>query len=154
MLWCTVWTIPAAPPDAISPSLCLQIGILGPPGQQAPPPYPGQSPATQPVMQQPSTPMFVSPPPKTQRLLHSEAYLKYIEGLSAESNSISKWDQTLAGKVFGTEWDVSVWNTPPCNWILLAFMENTKLICWLFNDCLRVSILLKSTDREYVLSVD
>ncbi|XP_014814911.1 PREDICTED: protein polybromo-1 isoform X2 [Calidris pugnax] len=75
-----------------------QIGILGPPGQQAPPPYPGQSPATQPVMQQPTTPMFVSPPPKTQRLLHSEAYLKYIEGLSAESNSISKWDQTLAAR--------------------------------------------------------
>ncbi|XP_065605477.1 protein polybromo-1 isoform X11 [Cyrtonyx montezumae] len=75
-----------------------QIGILGPPGQQAPPPYPGQSPATQPVMQQPSTPMFVSPPPKTQRLLHSEAYLKYIEGLSAESSSISKWDQTLAAR--------------------------------------------------------
>uniref|UniRef100_A0A8V1AH68 Protein polybromo-1 n=1 Tax=Gallus gallus TaxID=9031 RepID=A0A8V1AH68_CHICK len=76
----------------------VSIGILGPPGQQAPPPYPGQSPATQPVMQQPSTPMFVSPPPKTQRLLHSEAYLKYIEGLSAESNSISKWDQTLTAR--------------------------------------------------------
>ncbi|XP_076202290.1 protein polybromo-1 isoform X5 [Aptenodytes patagonicus] len=75
-----------------------QIGILGPPGQQAPPPYPGQSPASQPIMQQPTTPMFVSPPPKTQRLLHSEAYLKYIEGLSAESNSISKWDQTLAAR--------------------------------------------------------
>ncbi|XP_008939764.1 PREDICTED: protein polybromo-1 isoform X2 [Merops nubicus] len=75
-----------------------QIGLLGPPGQQAPPPYPGQSPASQPVMQQPTTPMFVSPPPKTQRLLHSEAYLKYIEGLSAESNSISKWDQTLAAR--------------------------------------------------------
>ncbi|XP_064374761.1 protein polybromo-1 isoform X8 [Dromaius novaehollandiae] len=75
-----------------------QIGILGPPGQQAPPPYPGQSAAAQPVIQQPTTPMFVSPPPKTQRLLHSEAYLKYIEGLSAESNSISKWDQTLAAR--------------------------------------------------------
>ncbi|XP_028907006.1 protein polybromo-1 isoform X6 [Ornithorhynchus anatinus] len=75
-----------------------QMGILGPPGQPAPPPYPGQSPAGQPVMQQPTTPMFVAPPPKTQRLLHSEAYLKYIEGLSAESNSISKWDQTLAAR--------------------------------------------------------
>uniref|UniRef100_A0A8D0GFS1 Protein polybromo-1 n=1 Tax=Sphenodon punctatus TaxID=8508 RepID=A0A8D0GFS1_SPHPU len=75
-----------------------QMSILGPPGQQAPPPYPGQSPATQQVMQQPSTPMFVSPPPKTQRLLHSEAYLKYIEGLSAESSSISKWDQTLSAR--------------------------------------------------------
>ncbi|KAM6468211.1 protein polybromo-1 isoform 16-T17 [Liasis olivaceus] len=75
-----------------------QMGILGPPGQQAPPPYPGQNPATQQVMQQPTTPMFVSPPPKTQRLLHSEAYLKYIEGLSADSNSISKWDQTLSAR--------------------------------------------------------
>ena len=71
---------------------------MGPPGQQAPPPYPGPHPAGPPVIQQPTTPMFVAPPPKTQRLLHSEAYLKYIEGLSAESNSISKWDQTLAGK--------------------------------------------------------
>lgn len=112
---CSVWTIPAAPRCDLSVALPLQIGILGPPGQQAPPPYPGQSPATQPVMQQPSTPMFVSPPPKTQRLLHSEAYLKYIEGLSAESNSISKWDQTLTGKVFGTEWDVSIRNALPCN---------------------------------------
>lgn len=76
----------------------FQVGVLGPPGQQAPPPYPGPHPAGPPVIQQPTTPMFVAPPPKTQRLLHSEAYLKYIEGLSAESNSISKWDQTLAGK--------------------------------------------------------
>ncbi|XP_054451619.1 protein polybromo-1 isoform X8 [Pteronotus mesoamericanus] len=75
-----------------------QVGVLGPPGQQAPPPYPGPHPASPSVMQQPTTPMFVAPPPKTQRLLHSEAYLKYIEGLSAESNSISKWDQTLAAR--------------------------------------------------------
>lgn len=79
-------------------SVLFQVGVLGPPGQQAPPPYPGPHPAIPPVIQQPTTPMFVAPPPKTQRLLHSEAYLKYIEGLSAESNSISKWDQTLAGR--------------------------------------------------------
>ncbi|XP_036055814.1 protein polybromo-1 isoform X7 [Onychomys torridus] len=75
-----------------------QVGVLGPPGQQAPPPYPGPHPTGPPVIQQPTTPMFVAPPPKTQRLLHSEAYLKYIEGLSADSNSISKWDQTLAAR--------------------------------------------------------
>ncbi|XP_032996602.1 protein polybromo-1 isoform X12 [Lacerta agilis] len=84
-------------PSAGSP-FGQQMGILGPPGQQAPPPYPGQNPAAQQVMQQPTTPMFVSPPPKTQRLLHSEAYLKYIEGLSADSSSISKWDQTLSAR--------------------------------------------------------
>ncbi|XP_075177852.1 LOW QUALITY PROTEIN: protein polybromo-1 [Anomaloglossus baeobatrachus] len=75
-----------------------QIGLLIPPGQQAPPPYPGQVQGNQPVMQQPSTPIFVAPPPRTQRLLHSEAYLKYIEGLTAESNCISKWDQTLSAR--------------------------------------------------------
>uniref|UniRef100_A0A8C2Z3C6 Protein polybromo-1 n=1 Tax=Cyclopterus lumpus TaxID=8103 RepID=A0A8C2Z3C6_CYCLU len=64
------------------------------PGQQAPPPYPGQM--GQPAHQQPSTPMFVSPPAKSQRLLHSEAYLRYIEGLTAESSTISKWDQALS----------------------------------------------------------
>uniref|UniRef100_A0A672IFW4 Protein polybromo-1 n=1 Tax=Salarias fasciatus TaxID=181472 RepID=A0A672IFW4_SALFA len=62
------------------------------PGQHAPPPYPGQG---QPSHLQPTTPMFVAPPPKTQRVLHSEAYLKYIEGLNSDSNTVSKWDQTL-----------------------------------------------------------
>uniref|UniRef100_A0A673GXQ1 Protein polybromo-1 n=1 Tax=Sinocyclocheilus rhinocerous TaxID=307959 RepID=A0A673GXQ1_9TELE len=69
----------------------MQMGGYGP-GQQAPPPYPGQG---QPGQQQPTPPIFVAPPPKPQRLLHSEAYLKYIEGLSAESSTISKWDQSL-----------------------------------------------------------
>uniref|UniRef100_A0A8C7WJW4 Protein polybromo-1 n=1 Tax=Oncorhynchus mykiss TaxID=8022 RepID=A0A8C7WJW4_ONCMY len=76
-------TLPATPLQM------LPIGL----GQQAPPPYPGQG---QPALQQPSTPIFVAPPPKPQRLLHSEAYLKYIEGLNAESSTISKWDQTLS----------------------------------------------------------
>lgn len=65
-------------------------------GLQAPPPYPGQG-GGHPALQQPSTPLFVSPPARTQRLLHSEAYLRYIEGLSAESSSVSKWDQALKG---------------------------------------------------------
>ncbi|XP_072928806.1 protein polybromo-1 isoform X4 [Hemitrygon akajei] len=77
-----------------------QIGIhpnLGQQGQQAPPPYPTQV-AAQQTIQQPSTPMFVAPPPKTQRLLHSEAYLRYIEGLRADSNTVSKWDQSLSAR--------------------------------------------------------
>ncbi|KAJ8378965.1 hypothetical protein AAFF_G00232590 [Aldrovandia affinis] len=74
-----------------------QMGMIGQ-GQQAPPPYPGQVTLGQPALQQPSTPMFVAPPPKTQRLLHSEAYLKYIEGLQAESSTVSKWDQTLTAR--------------------------------------------------------
>uniref|UniRef100_A0A7N8XXS8 Protein polybromo-1 n=1 Tax=Mastacembelus armatus TaxID=205130 RepID=A0A7N8XXS8_9TELE len=72
-----------------------QMGLMGT-GQQAPPPYPGQEQMGQPALQQPSTPVFVSPPAKSQRLLHSEAYLRYIEGLNAESSTISKWDQALS----------------------------------------------------------
>lgn len=64
---------------------------------QAPPPYPGMGQLGQPSHLQPTTPMFVAPPPKTQRVLHSEAYLKYIEGLNAENNTVSKWDQSLKG---------------------------------------------------------
>ncbi|XP_018417975.1 PREDICTED: protein polybromo-1 [Nanorana parkeri] len=75
-----------------------QMGLLVASGQQAPPPYPGQGQVSQPAVQQPSTPVFVAPPPRTQKLLHSEAYLKYIEGLTAESNCISKWDQTLSAR--------------------------------------------------------
>uniref|UniRef100_A0A673YIL8 Protein polybromo-1 n=1 Tax=Salmo trutta TaxID=8032 RepID=A0A673YIL8_SALTR len=63
---------------------------------QAPPPYPGQP--GQPSHLQPMTPMFVAPPPKTQRVLHSEAYLKYIEGLNAETDTVSKWDQSLKAR--------------------------------------------------------
>lgn len=66
-------------------------------GQHAPPPYPGQGQMSPASHTQPTTPMFVAPPPKTQRVLHSEAYLKYIEGLNSESATVSKWDQTLKG---------------------------------------------------------
>lgn len=40
-------------------------------------------------------PMFISVPPRPQRVLHSEAYIKYIEGLHAENKYISNWERTL-----------------------------------------------------------
>ncbi|XP_078668227.1 protein polybromo-1-like isoform X1 [Branchiostoma floridae x Branchiostoma belcheri] len=52
-----------------------------------------QSPAPPP--QPPPPPMFVPPPPKAQRLLHSEAYIRYIEGLKVENRSVSNWEETL-----------------------------------------------------------
>uniref|UniRef100_A0A8C3ACB6 Protein polybromo-1 n=1 Tax=Cyclopterus lumpus TaxID=8103 RepID=A0A8C3ACB6_CYCLU len=73
------------------PSHTCSPGMFSP-GPHAPPPYPGQG---TPSHLQPTSPMFVAPPPKTQRVLHSEAYLKYIEGLNSDSTTISKWDQTL-----------------------------------------------------------
>uniref|UniRef100_A0A8C4NVN0 Protein polybromo-1 n=1 Tax=Dicentrarchus labrax TaxID=13489 RepID=A0A8C4NVN0_DICLA len=91
------------PQKQASPRAGTPVGTMSPvsgnpfqrqhdPGPHAPPPYPGQG---QPSHLQPTTPMFVAPPPKTQRVLHSEAYLKYIEGLNAESTTVSKWEQTL-----------------------------------------------------------
>lgn len=81
-----------------SPTVTTTGAPYGQQGQQAPPPYPTQVAAQQAIQQQPSTPMFVAPPPKTQRLLHSEAYLRYIEGLRADSNTVSKWDQSLSAR--------------------------------------------------------
>uniref|UniRef100_A0A4W4EDK0 Protein polybromo-1 n=1 Tax=Electrophorus electricus TaxID=8005 RepID=A0A4W4EDK0_ELEEL len=82
-----------------SPRAGTPVGVGGMgPSQQAPPPYPGQGHVGQPALLQPSTPIFVAPPPKPQRLLHSEAYLRYIEGLNAESSTVSKWDQTLSAR--------------------------------------------------------
>ncbi|XP_071450417.1 protein polybromo-1 isoform X3 [Hetaerina americana] len=40
-------------------------------------------------------PIFVSVPPRPQRLLHSEAYIKYIEGLQADNKYISQWERHL-----------------------------------------------------------
>ncbi|XP_063225207.1 protein polybromo-1 isoform X8 [Bacillus rossius redtenbacheri] len=40
-------------------------------------------------------PLFVSVPPRPQRLLHSEAYIRYIEGLQADNRYMSNWDRQL-----------------------------------------------------------
>lgn len=41
-------------------------------------------------------PLFVAPPPKPHKLLHTFAYIKYIEGLNQEGQkTVSNWDQQL-----------------------------------------------------------
>ena len=42
-------------------------------------------------------PIFQTLRPRPQRLLHSEAYIKYVEGLTTESNSLSNWQSQLNG---------------------------------------------------------
>jgi len=39
--------------------------------------------------------MFLSVPPRPQRVLHSEAYIRYIEGLNADQKHITNWERTL-----------------------------------------------------------
>ncbi|CAG9839830.1 unnamed protein product [Diabrotica balteata] len=48
-----------------------------------------------PNAQKPQEPMFIAVPPRPQRVLHSEAYIKYIEGLQAENKHITPWEKTL-----------------------------------------------------------
>lgn len=43
----------------------------------------------------PAEPLFVTVPPRPQRVLHSEAYIKYIEGLQNVSRFITPWEKTL-----------------------------------------------------------
>ncbi|XP_011164312.1 protein polybromo-1 [Solenopsis invicta] len=47
-----------------------------------------------PAAKQPE-PMFVAVPPRPSRVLHSDAYLRYIEGLNVENRYISNWDKQM-----------------------------------------------------------
>ncbi|XP_038122175.1 protein polybromo-1 isoform X2 [Culex quinquefasciatus] len=43
----------------------------------------------------PAEPLFVTVPPRPQRVLHSEAYIRYIEGLQAGAQYTTPWPKTL-----------------------------------------------------------
>lgn len=43
-------------------------------------------------------PLFVTVPPRPQRVLHSEAYIKYIEGLQNGARYIAPWEKTMHAK--------------------------------------------------------
>lgn len=46
-------------------------------------------------VQAPAEPLFVTVPPRPQRVLHSEAYIRYIEGLQNNSSYVGNWERTL-----------------------------------------------------------
>uniref|UniRef100_A0A182Q1C5 Polybromo-1 n=1 Tax=Anopheles farauti TaxID=69004 RepID=A0A182Q1C5_9DIPT len=47
------------------------------------------------VSSQPAEPLFVTVPPRPQRVLHSEAYIKYIERLQQKATYITPWQKTF-----------------------------------------------------------
>uniref|UniRef100_A0A182MT35 Polybromo-1 n=1 Tax=Anopheles culicifacies TaxID=139723 RepID=A0A182MT35_9DIPT len=47
------------------------------------------------ISAQPAEPLFVTVPPRPQRVLHSEAYIKYIERLQQKSTYITPWQKTF-----------------------------------------------------------
>ncbi|CAG0881534.1 unnamed protein product [Darwinula stevensoni] len=54
------------------------------------------------ITAKPTEPLFVTPP-RPNRLLHTEAYIRYIESLSSENKPMSDWDRLLTPS----------WNLPP-----------------------------------------
>ncbi|XP_070193759.1 protein polybromo-1-like isoform X2 [Littorina saxatilis] len=76
-----------------------QQRMMGPPFQHYPFPQ-GQAMVAPPP--RPPSPMFVSVPPRTQRLLHSEAYLKYIEGLNVETRTVSNFPKMMTATADNT----------------------------------------------------
>ncbi|XP_078341269.1 protein polybromo-1-like isoform X6 [Crassostrea virginica] len=104
-----------------------------PQGQQmAPPPQPPPPP-------RPPSPMFVSVPPRTQRLLHSEAYLRYMEGLRADKPYISDWDKNLTATAENTHTDP---NRLPSQWLAEGpgYHGNVSNALWALRD-----MMLKDT---------
>nr|CAB3264682.1 protein polybromo-1 [Phallusia mammillata] len=97
---------PGGTPHAVQP------GAPGYPSSASPmTPYgqtPGQYPQPQQTPAQPPTlaekhrlrrgALFVKPPPKAQRVMHSEAYLRYIEGLEKGSKTVSNWSRSMKVK--------------------------------------------------------
>ncbi|XP_040572090.1 protein polybromo-1 isoform X2 [Lepeophtheirus salmonis] len=59
-------------------------------------------------------PIFHSVPPRPQKLLHSEAYIKYIEGLTTDSSTISNWDKQLCASKDNTKTDEA---KLPAHWL-------------------------------------
>uniref|UniRef100_W4VRH5 Putative chromatin remodeling complex rsc subunit rsc1/polybromo n=1 Tax=Corethrella appendiculata TaxID=1370023 RepID=W4VRH5_9DIPT len=62
----------------------------------------------------PAEPLFVTVPPRPQRVLHSEAYLKYIEGIQNNTPYITPWDKTLKASQETVSTDIS---RLPVNWL-------------------------------------
>lgn len=65
------------------------------------------------VTQRTCDPIFIAPPPKTHRLLHSEAYIKYIENL--DKPFLSNWERHLMATQENTVINDS--GRLPANWL-------------------------------------
>ncbi|XP_046750131.1 protein polybromo-1 isoform X6 [Diprion similis] len=55
-----------------------------------------------PTIKQPE-PVFITVPPRPSRVLHSDAYLRYIEGLNTENRYISNWDKQMNANAENTQ---------------------------------------------------
>uniref|UniRef100_H2ZED9 Polybromo 1 n=1 Tax=Ciona savignyi TaxID=51511 RepID=H2ZED9_CIOSA len=81
-------------------------------------------------------PLFLQPPPKAQRIMHSEAYLKYIEGLEKGSKTLSNWKKTLSVKENDVVMSKEEVDKLPVHWLAngKARHETTKSALWALRD--------------------
>lgn len=89
---------PTSSLDAAIQQSINQLPQIAPTPQQTPSSLTYQAPITssQPIMN--GAPIFVGVPPQTQKIVHSEAYLRYIHGLARGNKRIGDFDKTFSAK--------------------------------------------------------
>lgn len=103
---------------------------------QAPPTPAGVLPTAR-----PPSPMFIAVPPRSQRLLHSETYLRYIEGLTASNQSVSNWRRSVQLAPVGPVRDSAALRVPTL-WLGTSAMHHNSATeaLWALRD-----LMLKDT---------
>lgn len=81
-------------------------------------------------------PLFVKPPPKVQRVLHSEAYLRYIDGLEKGNRTISNFEKTLSVEEKDIEMSQGDVAKLPAHWLAngKGKHESIKSALWSLRD--------------------
>ncbi|XP_059081440.1 protein polybromo-1-like isoform X3 [Tigriopus californicus] len=87
----------------------------------------------------PVEPIFHTVPPRPQRLLHSEAYIRYIEGLSSDSQVMSNWEKQLNATKENTKTDEA---KLPAHWLADNGEHGTSLdALWALRDFMMTDAL-------------
>jgi protein polybromo-1 len=98
--------------------------------------------------------MFVSVPPRTQRLVHSEAYLRYIEGLTSGGRSIGGWEKSLyaeAPENTSAAYGGTAAEKLPTHWLAngAGHHENTVSALWALRDLMLKDAVVISRTLDF-----
>ncbi|ELU08320.1 hypothetical protein CAPTEDRAFT_221993 [Capitella teleta] len=107
------------------------------------PPPPAQPP------QRPPSPLFVSVPPQPQRVLHSEAYIRYIESLNPQDvHTVGAWERSL----YATQDNTNVQAAKlPTQWLAngSGHHESTVAALWALRDLMMKDSLTISRTLDF-----
>jgi len=88
-------------------------------------------------------PMFVAVPPKPQRLLHSEAYIKYIEGLHSQTRYITNWGKAVHASADNRKGVADVGRLPS-HWLQFPTSDKPESMAsalWTLRDYMMANVL-------------